>query len=260
MVIRQKVVMSQHALDEYRQQSIDFVYQTPSPTQIEKYKNNISPKMIDNETGISVVNAYFQIGYNGSLANLYNRLCVYQQIKQVLTELLPKTGLMLFDGFRTITTQQALFDDFQQLIGRTHPDWDPEQVLEHTRTFVSDPSLSSNDRIPPHNSGGAIDLTIYDISSGQPWDFGSAVDATTEISYTDFFEQPYAPALGISQKRWVKIRNNRRILYHLMISAGFTNYRMEWWHYDLGDRMWAEALQIPELFKSMEAEVASQAK
>ena len=32
---------------------------------------------------------------------------------------------------------------------------------------------------------------------------------------------------------------NRRLLYHVMVSAGFTNYPDEWWHFDYGNQNWA---------------------
>ncbi|MBQ4051251.1 MAG: hypothetical protein IJD13_06430, partial [Oscillospiraceae bacterium] len=34
-------------------------------------------------------------------------------------------------------------------------------------------------------------------------------------------------------------RDNRRLLYHVMIRAGFTNYDGEWWHFDYGNPLWA---------------------
>ena len=34
-------------------------------------------------------------------------------------------------------------------------------------------------------------------------------------------------------------RDNRRLLYNLMTSVGFVNYRCEWWHYAYGERQWA---------------------
>ena len=33
-------------------------------------------------------------------------------------------------------------------------------------------------------------------------------------------------------------RANRRMLYNVMIEAGFTNFPAEWWHFDYGDEKW----------------------
>ena len=38
---------------------------------------------------------------------------------------------------------------------------------------------------------------------------------------------------GFNEDRWLEIRQNRRILYSLMIEQGFTNHPGEWWHYNL---------------------------
>lgn len=34
------------------------------------------------------------------------------------------------------------------------------------------------------------------------------------------------------------VHGNRRLLYTVMVEAGFTNYPLEWWHYDYGDQFW----------------------
>jgi len=33
--------------------------------------------------------------------------------------------------------------------------------------------------------------------------------------------------------------HNRRLLYSIMTSVGFTNYFAEWWHFDYGNQFWA---------------------
>ena len=43
-------------------------------------------------------------------------------------------------------------------------------------------------------------------------------------------------------------RANRRMLYWLMIEAGFTNHPDEWWHYSYGDQMWAKLSNKPAAF------------
>ncbi|MCG4287414.1 D-alanyl-D-alanine dipeptidase, partial [Lactobacillaceae bacterium KNUT 0156] len=37
----------------------------------------------------------------------------------------------------------------------------------------------------------------------------------------------------------ITYRENRRLLYHVMTQAGFTNYIEEWWHFDYGNQNWA---------------------
>ena len=72
---------------------------------------------------------------------------------------------------------------------------------------------------------------------------GTDFDAITPASYTNFFEQEFNENFGISKERWLLIRKNRRILFNCMKYVGFTNFQVEWWHFDLGDCMWAKELE-----------------
>lgn len=38
------------------------------------------------------------------------------------------------------------------------------------------------------------------------------------------------------------VRDNRRLLYHAMTSAGFCTDPDEWWHFDYGNQKWALSL------------------
>ena len=37
--------------------------------------------------------------------------------------------------------------------------------------------------------------------------------------------------------------------------VGFINYKVEWWHYDIGDCMWANEHDIHWFYPSMEEEL-----
>jgi D-ala-D-ala dipeptidase len=39
------------------------------------------------------------------------------------------------------------------------------------------------------------------------------------------------------------------------LGLGFVNYSAEWWHYDLGDCIWATTFNLDWLYGSMEGEV-----
>ncbi len=124
------------------------------------------------------------------------------------------------------------------------------ELYDITREFVIHPNETSRYAIPPHNSGGAIDLTLkYEDSF---LDMGTDFDAVTPASYTNFFEQEFNENFGISKERWLLIRKNRRILFNSMKYVGFTNFQVEWWHFDLGDCMWAKELEQNWYFPSME--------
>ncbi|MDF2683915.1 MAG: D-alanyl-D-alanine dipeptidase, partial [Brevibacillus sp.] len=97
--------------------------------------------------------------------------------------------------------------------------------------FVAKPTTDI-EKPSPHLSGGAVDLTI---SGPNGWlEMGTDFDDFTELAMTRHFEELSSPT-----EKEIGIRNNRRLLYHLMIQVGFTNYSHEWWHYEYGTRSWA---------------------
>jgi CubicO group peptidase (beta-lactamase class C family)/D-alanyl-D-alanine dipeptidase len=86
------------------------------------------------------------------------------------------------------------------------------------KIFVADPSHGSR-----HNRGCAVDLTLYDLKSGQPIVMTGGYDEMSERSY------PYYPG-GTSLQRW-----HRHLLREVMEREGFTVYEFEWWHFDYKD-------------------------
>lgn len=79
-----------------------------------------------------------------------------------------------------------------------------------------------------HPTGGAVDVTIYDMENQKELDFGSKIhDFSSDICYT-FYK-------NISDDE----KENRMLLRHLMLNEGFAPYDGEWWHFSYGDREWA---------------------
>lgn len=151
----------------------------------------------------------------------------------------------IWDAWRPFALQHELYEVYSKDIIR---DFHLENVSEEERKavirgFVSDPVPEKE--IPPvHTTGGAIDLTILD-ADGKELDMGTGFDAFTEKTRTDYFET----ALHLDfEERAEQIRENRRLLYWLMINAGFTNLPSEWWHYDFGDRFWAYYHECPAIY------------
>lgn len=84
---------------------------------------------------------------------------------------------------------------------------------------------------PPHCTGAAVDLTLQD-ESGRELDMGSPIDETTERSYPDHYANATLPVMQA-------FNENRMILNKVMTLAGFCRHANEWWHFSLGDQMWA---------------------
>jgi D-alanyl-D-alanine dipeptidase len=108
-----------------------------------------------------------------------------------------------------------------------HPDWPEERLLEENARFVAPPWI-----IPPHSTGGAVDLLLVD-AEGRDLDMGSSLNEEGPLMRTG--------AQGIPPEA----KENRRALLRAMESAGFVNYPHEWWHFSYGDRYWAYSTGAP---------------
>lgn len=186
-------------------------------------------------------NRYYRDGHAGTRPQIYLRAAVAQQLQAALQLLPANLGLWLFDGWRSRDTQAALFSQIHAGLCAQHPAWGEAQLLAETRKFVAHPHDAGRFPVMPHLSGGAVDVAIFRLDSGELLDFGTAFDATEAASQTDYFEQDAGTDSRFSHARWLQVRQHRRLLFGVMQVAGFSNYHEEWWHYDLGDCLWAEA-------------------
>ncbi|HJZ65153.1 MAG TPA: M15 family metallopeptidase [Candidatus Acidoferrum sp.] len=121
-------------------------------------------------------------------------------------------GLLIYDGYRPWYVTKIFWDATPQA----------------GKIFVADPAQGSR-----HNRGCAVDLTLYDLKTGQPVEMTGAYDEMSPRSFPNY------PG-GTSLQRW-----NRDLLRRAMESEGFTVYESEWWHFDYKD--WHEygILNVP---------------
>ena len=111
-------------------------------------------------------------------------------------------GLLIHDGYRPWYVTKMFW----------------EATPDPLRIFVADPSQGSR-----HNRGCAVDLTLYDLRTGEPVVMPSGYD---EMSPRAF---PTYPG-GTSRQRAL-----REMLRKAMEAEGFTVYETEWWHFDFRD-------------------------
>ncbi len=104
--------------------------------------------------------------------------------------------------------------------------WDA--TPEELRDFVADPSTGSR-----HNRGCAVDLTLYDLATGEPVEMLSGYDEFSPRAYPDY------PG-GTSLQRW-----QRELLRRAMEAEGFRVYDAEWWHFDYKDWREYPILNVP---------------
>ena len=108
-------------------------------------------------------------------------------------------GLMIFDGYRPWSVTKLFWD--------ITPDED--------KKFVADPKVGSR-----HNRGCAIDLSLYELSTGKEVDMTGEYDEMSERSYPNY--------KGGTEEQ----RKMRDLLRSKMEAHGFSVYEYEWWHFD----------------------------
>ena len=172
---------------------------------------------------------YFEQNIPGSTNKIYVRKTIANMLLEVAQSLPHGYKLKIYDAWRPYAVQKALFDDYYHRLAQLPENQDKStaELIEETMRFVSFPS-EDPDQPFVHSTGGAVDLTLVD-ADGNELNMGTTFDDFTEAANTAYFENSSN----------YEVRNNRRILYNAMLSAGFTNYPAEWWHYDFGDRFWA---------------------
>ncbi len=168
---------------------------------------------------------YFKWGFSETDA-IYLREGLVAKLKEA-HELLPKGfDFKIWDGFRTLKTQEILYKDYWERLVKENPSWSDEQLREAVEVFVS--PASRDPLFPaPHNTGGAVDLTLID-ESGSEVLMGAEFDEFNEKSYTNHYGSG-------------NFHENRMLLKEVLESVGFVNYEEEWWHFSFGDQAWAMA-------------------
>jgi D-alanyl-D-alanine dipeptidase len=91
--------------------------------------------------------------------------------------------------------------------------WDATPPEGHL--FVADPSQGSR-----HNRGAAVDLSLYDLATGEEVQMTGGYDEMSARSYPQYVG-------GTSLQRW-----RRDLLRDAMEAQGFDVYVTEWWHFD----------------------------
>jgi len=114
-------------------------------------------------------------------------------------------GLLIHDGYRPWYVSKIFW----------------EATPADGKIFVADPAQGSR-----HNRGCAVDLTLYDLKTGEPAEMPGLYDEMSPRSFPDY-------AGGTTLERW-----HRDLLRWAMESEGFTVFESEWWHFDYQD--WRE--------------------
>lgn len=217
---------------------------------------NCQPVIVAETDRLKVKNIYLEQSIPGALPQIVTRSVVKEMLNTALLNLPDQRyGFLIFDAFRTLKAQLVLFEQFRAMIRTNNPSWDEEKIIQETKKLVPLPGAPDCPPVMPHNSGGAIDLTLT--FDGFPCDMGTPFDDSSEKAAPEYFEQEYIKCSDISEYDWLRVREHRRILFSAMISAGFAIHPYEWWHYNFGNIPWAELTGERPIFGSMEDEWAA---
>ncbi len=182
---------------------------------------------------------------SGALSALY-------RAQSLLSGRRPGWRIALFDAYRPLAVQRFMvWDAFRReaqamgcltrLSSCAGPDalerLDPEiHTLLAPKVYrfwgIPDPDPC---RPPPHSTGAAIDCKLVD-GEGRDVPMGGPVDDFTDRAIPNF----YASALP-GTPEYLHHRN-RELLVSVMTQAGFAQHVGEWWHFSIGDQMWAHAV------------------
>ena len=111
-------------------------------------------------------------------------------------------GIVIHDGYRPWYVTKIFWD----------------ATPHHQKIFVADPGAGSK-----HNRGCAVDLSLYDLKTGEEVSMPSGYDEMTTRAYADY-------SGGTPDER-----ARRATLKRAMVKQGFLINPTEWWHFDYKD-------------------------
>ncbi|MEI6141188.1 MAG: M15 family metallopeptidase [Mariniphaga sp.] len=186
---------------------------------------------------LRIAYTYFQNSFEYAEKNCYIRCSVANMLSVAANNLPNGIVLVVNDGWRPFKVQLEIYNRMLESIKQIHPNFSEIQLHEETAKFASEGSL--NTKMPsPHFTGGSVDVTLAN-DSGFELNMGSQFDSCNNESGTRFFEEKSEKGIELPITD-IEALYNRRILFHCMIGAGFTNYSNEWWHFDYGNQLWAK--------------------
>lgn len=167
--------------------------------------------------------------------------------QQVLEQQQPDWQIFIFDAYRPVAVQEFMVNHaFEEALAQADLRRDQltsaqeQQLWEQVMEIWALPSLDPKTP-PPHSTGGAVDVTLYDRNTRQPVDMGSPIDELSARSQPSYFTHlAHDPTLSAAERTAARIADeHRQLLHQVMTAAGFQRHLGEWWHFCLGDQMWA---------------------
>ena len=166
------------------------------------------------------------------------RKTVYEKLKEAQTHLPKGLQFCIYEGYRSLSLQKMLFEKQYERVKRNHPDWSATQIFLETTKLVSPIiNLDKSINIPPHSTGGAVDVYLID-------EMGLVVDMGMHPK-DGLEDNSGLIALTDSKAISAVARHYRQIMSQALRTVGFVNYPTEYWHWSYGDRYWAYMTHKP---------------
>ena len=159
---------------------------------------------------------------------------VYQKLLRVQTALPQGCYLRLYEGLRSLEVQEFLFEQEKLRVQQRNPLLTDQQVHQEATKLVS-PIMhyDGSPNIPPHSTGGAVDVEFVDID-GKVYDFGMEIKDWDKLA-----PEISLPSYSLLSQEALR---NRYFLREVMMREGFVPYEYEWWHFSYGDSYWAQSV------------------
>lgn len=90
---------------------------------------------------------------------------------------------------------------------------------DNKKFMLEDPDVKGS----VHNTGLAVDVSLYDLATGNPAEMISGFDEPSMRQYSSYVG-------GTEKQRYL-----RSLLREIMGKHGFSGIEMEWWHFEYGD-------------------------
>lgn len=150
--------------------------------------------------------------------------CMIEELDKLAVDFGYEVGsleIRLFEGLRDLATQKELFDTKMAIITANNPGMTHEQAYAETSKWVS-PYI---DNVPPHSTGGAIDIHLWNNATQSFCDMG-------RFNKGGSVAPTFSTDTAINEEQ----QKNRLLFLIAATCAGLTNYSFEFWHFSLGDR------------------------
>ncbi|MCA9813737.1 MAG: D-alanyl-D-alanine carboxypeptidase family protein [Cyanobacteria bacterium HKST-UBA01] len=196
------------------------------------------------------LNAPLYKPFESASDRVFLRKSVVERLKEVNRVLLPfGVEVLVWDGYRPVSVQKELWNWILEEARQRMPEASSVEQTEFALRFASDPEgfdPNNPETYPTHSTGGAVDLTLRELASGNSLYMGGIYLDPSENTATRFFENAKrnAPASDLEARR------NRRLLYWAMSSFDFVNYAYEWWHFDYRTQAWVMNQGMPAGLKA----------